>query len=293
MKKIWISCLIILLMLLTTACGKDTEEKTIHEYFVGDSKVGIYYPEGKDVVCDENIYQIKQPDSISASIEEIMSALDQKLADKYVYHTYMLDEQGSLSLTFAMQEERDEEYELLMKAAVSLTLFQLKEIKKVTIEITSEGGQLIDTSSFGRESFYFYDYDSQMGLNKRTITVYHANENGDDFETTLVEVEDKPDISVVEQIIEYLERHKYIPEGTKIETLAINSGVCYLELSKEFLAPVRNIKCDIVVYSIVNSLTQIDGVNKVKIYIKGMDDSKYRDSIELSQPLGFESDFNN
>ena len=78
-----------------------------------------------------------------------------------------------------------------------------------------------------------------------------------------------------------------IPVGTKVNSANIISGICYIDLSKEFEENVLDTKSDLVVYSVVNSITNINGIDKIMITVEGQVLDNYRGSIDLSEPLSF------
>lgn len=287
MKKISVMSLCLLLMLALSACGKSKDEEINYTYAVGGSTVGIYYPSGYQVACDKELYQLKQPDSVTASIEEIMNIVIGKLNAAYTYHTYMIDEDGNLTLEFIRGGEGDADYEYLMKASVATTLFQIEDIDNINFNIVDAGVDEDNISSYNRASFYFYNYDEKTGLNAREITIYQADDSGSVLERNRVKTSLDPSESLVEYIIKLLETNGKIPAGTKIQSVSINSRTCYLRLSKEFLNPEGNIKSDIVVYSIVNSITAIEGIDQVMLYVDGLSSDKYRGTIDVSVPMSF------
>ena len=73
---------------------------------------------------------------------------------------------------------------------------------------------------------------------------------------------------------------KVIPEETKINKIELKNNTIYLDLSKEFIenhtggaeAESRT------VYSIVNTLTQLNEVEAVKILIDGKEDARFKDN---------------
>lgn len=290
MKKIAVLSLCLLLMLGMTSCGKSEDTDISYTYTVGGSTVGIYYPEGYEVVCDKDLYQLKQPDSVTASIEEIMGAITNRLKDVYNYHTYMIDEKGDLTLEFTLNGEADSDYEYLMKAAVATSLFQIETIDNITFRIISDNSEEESMSSYTRESFYFHNYDEETGLNTRQVSLYQADDSGTILKKSIITVSFQPEESLVEQIINELEKNKKIPAGTSIEMVSINSRTCYLRLSNEFLNPEGNIKSDVVVYSIVNSITAIDGIDHVMLYVDDLNSDKYRGTIDVSVPMSFNSE---
>ena len=58
--------------------------------------------------------------------------------------------------------------------------------------------------------------------------------------------------------------------------------VCYVNLSEEFLTPVYNVTSQAALYSIVNSLVELPGINKVQISIDGDTNVTFRDSVSLT-----------
>ena len=74
---------------------------------------------------------------------------------------------------------------------------------------------------------------------------------------------------------------KVIPDGTKINKIEIKEKIVYLDLSKEFI---ENHKGGAeaesrTVYSIVNTLTQLNEVEAVKILINNKEDAAFKDNL--------------
>ena len=76
-----------------------------------------------------------------------------------------------------------------------------------------------------------------------------------------------------------------IPEGTKLLSVSTDQGVCYVNLSEEFLTPLPDVKETISLYSIVNSLCQLPGVDQVQIAINGETDRTLIDEITFAVPF--------
>lgn len=82
---------------------------------------------------------------------------------------------------------------------------------------------------------------------------------------------------VLEELIkgpEDLEKGTVIPPATKLYSVTTKNGTAYVNLSSEFKTdlPVGNNNEILAVYSIVNSLTNLKGINKVQIRIEGYKD---------------------
>ena len=60
-----------------------------------------------------------------------------------------------------------------------------------------------------------------------------------------------------------------IPSGTKLLNITVTDGVCYVNFDSTFLNVDSGMSADVVVYSIVNSLTELDNINKVQLLVNG------------------------
>ena len=75
-----------------------------------------------------------------------------------------------------------------------------------------------------------------------------------------------------------------VPSGTKLISVSVVDGVCYVNLSDSFKNnPNPEVTEEVLLYSIVNSLTELQGVSKVQISINGSTDGKVRFSYDLSK----------
>ena len=69
-----------------------------------------------------------------------------------------------------------------------------------------------------------------------------------------------------------------IPQGTKLSrSVSTVDGVCYVNFDEGFLNQNYEIKEPVVIYSIVDSLSELSYVSKVQIAVNGDTKGKYRD----------------
>ena len=70
-----------------------------------------------------------------------------------------------------------------------------------------------------------------------------------------------------------------IPEGTKVNSCTLKGNTVYVDLSKEFVdnAPSGVEEESMVVYSIVNTLTELNEVSYVRFLINGEDNKSFKD----------------
>ena len=71
-----------------------------------------------------------------------------------------------------------------------------------------------------------------------------------------------------------------IPEGTKINSCTLKGNTLYVDLSKEFIdnAPSGIKEESMVVYSIVNTLTELNEVSAVRFLINGEENKSFKDN---------------
>ena len=91
---------------------------------------------------------------------------------------------------------------------------------------------------------------------------------------------------IMEQLLEGPETEglkSAIPEGTKLLSVSVAEGICYVSLDDNFRNQDYQVNEAVVIYSIVNSLTELPTISKVQISVKGDNSGVYRDNFELSQ----------
>ena len=102
---------------------------------------------------------------------------------------------------------------------------------------------------------------------------------------------ENPYKTLVEMLIESPKNGKLkssIPEGTKVNNATLKNNTLELDLSKEFIENQKgNIdEAKLSIYSIVNTLTELNEVSNVKILIDGKENEKYPNiDINFEEPF--------
>lgn len=80
---------------------------------------------------------------------------------------------------------------------------------------------------------------------------------------------------------------KTIPDEIKIRSIEVDESVCFADFSLEFEQKVsQNEEMEkIVIYSIVNSLTQLSDISKVQFLVEGKKVQNYKGKIDISIPI--------
>ncbi len=186
--------------------------------------------------------------------------------------------------------------EVLTRAALVRSLTAIPDVNYVMITINSE--PLIDTTGNPvgiMTSDMFIDYAGQQQTDsyaQAKIRLYFANETGDELiaiNRSLAFNMDISNISMERLVVEQLlsgpasdDSYPTINPSTKLLSITVKDGVCYLNFSKDILTPVNNVTSDVTIYSIVNSLVELSNVNKVEISIEGSKELKFRDKFDLT-----------
>lgn len=186
--------------------------------------------------------------------------------------------------------------EVLTRAAIVRSLTSIPDVNYVMVTVNGE--PLLDTmgNAVGiMTADMFIDYAGQKSTDsyaQAKIRLYFANEAGDGLvaiNRSLAFNMDISNISMERLVIEQLlsgpandESYPTINPSTKLLSITVKDGVCYLNFSKDILTPVNNVTSDVTIYSIVNSLVELSNVNKVEISIEGNKELKFRDKYELT-----------
>ena len=121
------------------------------------------------------------------------------------------------------------------------------------------------------------------------LTLYFSSKDGTKLVPETREVHYSSNISleklVMEQLMEGPKTKKKlatIPTGTKLITITVVDGVCYVNMDETFQNQNQEISEQVVLYSIVDSLTELSSVDKVQISINGDTSGKCRYTYDLS-----------
>jgi germination protein M len=125
---------------------------------------------------------------------------------------------------------------------------------------------------------------------EKNLNLYFASKDGTRLVKEVRTVHYSTNISleklIMEQLIEGPKKSgtmATVPSGTKMISVSVVDGVCYVNLSDSFRNQNAEVNEEIVLYSIVNSLTEAQGVSKVQISVNGSTEGKIRYTYDLSK----------
>ena len=178
-------------------------------------------------------------------------------------------------------------------AAIVRTLVQVDGVDCVIFyvgdtQLTDAQGKLL--GALNGESFVENPGAQINSIQNTTLTLYFANKTGDTLVAETREVHYSSNMSLEKLIVNQLLKgpdtaglKSAIPSGTKMVSVSLVDGTCYVNLDSNFKHQDYTVKEPIVIYSIVNSLSELSTINSVQISINGDTSGVYRDSYRLSE----------
>ncbi len=181
--------------------------------------------------------------------------------------------------------------ELLLRAGLIKTLSQIDDVKYFSFYVDGEDAKYKDGSLIGlqsEEDFVDENSDSIPTVKFRDVNLYFANQSGDALVKKTETVAYSKQTPIEKVIVEQLIRgpvdnsmNATLPLDVKLLSITVSNGVCYVNLSSNFLTEMVNVSNDIPVFSIVNSLTSLSNIDSVKILVNGQSAKFYKETINL------------
>jgi germination protein M len=189
------------------------------------------------------------------------------------------------------------ERELLCRAAVAKTFLQdLGEYGVSGVEFFVSDLPLTDEESGDKvgimraDSFSNETENNGDDSNEWNLTLYFSNQSGSRLVRENRTVKAPGNISGAELIMKELLEGPMVQghvatlnQDVILNRISVMGGVCYVNLSGELRKQDYAINADVILYSIVNSLTELPQVNHVQISIDGDSDTVFRNEISLQR----------
>ncbi len=294
--------LIFLSSLILISCGKKKQEEYNGYYIFGLDANGTkvlfekYTPKAKETsdIVKEFIERMKkEPDDI---------AMKKAIPDDVTVDDYNIGESGELSLYLnAAYADYEGVSSILRRAAIVKTLCQIPDISGVQMYVS---GQPLVNSNMDAVGIMTADtFIDNTGGEKSykqttTLNMYFADKVGTSLVEVPVEITYDASISLEQLAIEQLLKgpssitgisdnnvNATLPDGTKLNKISVKENTCYIDFSTEFLDKRKNITPEVAIYSVVNTLVELPGINKVQFSIAGKQVLKYSDTVNFGEPF--------
>ena len=173
---------------------------------------------------------------------------------------------------------------LLCEAAIVRTLCQLEDVYAVSFAVDRSPLTDLRGNPIGvltPDSFTGINGLTPDGKERSDLHLYFASADGKSLvervENVSYSADAAPDRVVVENLItgpKSTDAFATINPSTSVLDVMTRGGICYVSLSRDFLNKTTNVTDEVVIYSLVDSLTELGNVNKVQIIIDAKEDAK-------------------
>ena len=282
-KKFWTVAVLVGLLcgLILTGCGKEetTKGNVCQVYYIstGETKVEMHT-------------QVLQATELEEKVQELLEYLGT--------NPEKLEYKAPLSLGFQVKSIRledgrltldmDEGYdklsvttEVLVRAALVRTFTQFPDISYVMI--TKEGKPIYDNAGsmigwMNGEMFIDNDGNEINTYELAKVKLYFASQSGTKLIATYREKHYSTNTPLERFVVEELIAgpsgqvegiYPSVNSSTKIINVLTKDGICYVNLDDNFLTVENNVPTEVSIYALVNSLVELNNVNKVQILING------------------------
>lgn len=294
-SKIIYSLLLSIILLAMTSCGsgKKSEDPSFKVYYLNKDGMGVsgtgYQPVGEDTmtIVGEVLEELKKQPSDYDLRPVILSDVS--------VNAVTLNE-GVLMLDFDTGYIKDQgREEILRRAAIVRTLTQIDGVDEISISV--DGSPLNDINGIPvgimTSDMFIDNAGDEINSYERTkLVLYFANEEGTGLVQTTEAVAYNSNISMEKLVTEHIISgplsnglYPVTDPGVGLMGVTTKDGICYVNLSKEFLVKQGRLTDEVVLYSFVNSLTELPNINKVQFMIDSETEISFGEHSYLSEPF--------
>lgn len=299
-KRLYI--LFFLLMLVSlTACDNGGSEE-------GQGIYQVYYVDSDSTGLVQEEYRVK--DSSKDTVKIIQELLNQLQtgsakgiyrnpidAETEISNLQIKETQLSVHFSAAYNAKIGID-EILARAAIVKTLCQVDGVEYVEFYVEDQPLMLGSNAVGLMNEDSFIDSLENNTTQKKQVTLYFADESGEMAAGVTADITYNSAEPLEKLLLEKLIAGPEpigdlknsgvipsVPPDTKLNRVTIRDNICYVDLSREFNELLKNVKSDVVVYSIVNTLCELPNVNKVQFAIEGEQQEKYGETEEFNTPF--------
>lgn len=288
---------VLALLVFVLICGCNTKPDIPEDAF------RVFYP-GKDGTHVASVGMDLSTDDTEECIDAALKALSTQPADydlrpaipEGVEVIAVTLKDGVLLIDFSAQYYKTTgREEILRRAAIVRTLDQIEGIGEISF--TVDGVPINDSKGvpigiMTADMFIDNAGDEINSYERTRLKLYFANEEGTGLVETTEAVAYNSNISMEKLVCEHIisgplssGAYPVTDQGVRLMAVTTKDGVCYVNLSKEFLVKHGNLRDEVVLYSFVNSLTELPNVNKVQFMIDSETEISFGEHSYLNVPF--------
>lgn len=281
MKKIktLVSLMLVFAMALSLVGCKGNQEKPDYSvYYIKTDKTGItsvgyeYKSNDTESMISEALNELSQDVEDIKAVNTIPSGVEVK--------NWELND-GNLGIYLEGEYEALDIYtEILVRAAIVKTLVQINGVDSVSIYVNNAPLTDLSGESIGpmTADTFIEDFGQETdALLSTELTLYFASADGVSVVAETREVYYSRNVTldriVIEQLLKGPESDYLLPalpSGTKLNSISVSEdGVCIVNFDAAIESAVTGITENVTLYSVVNSLTELDNIKSVQILVNG------------------------
>lgn len=296
MKRVLWTASFLLCLLLAGGCAPasssgEKDKDALMQYYLNSEETKLVTEtfETEKTQAADQVAAMEETISGQKSTKERLSLLPE---DVSILDCRLENQQLILNLNGAYRN-MDRTREILVRAGLVKSFVQLENVDEVLIQVEGQGlensdGQKVgpmDTKDFveteGRE-IDAYQYG--------TFTLYFANAEGDGLVREVRKVYYSTSVPVEREVVELLikgpsgdDAQATMPSNLGILSVNVSDGIAYVNLDNSFLSGALALPDELIIYSLVNSLVEGSGVEKVQISVNGETNVSFRNAVDLNQ----------
>ena len=289
--KLFVLCLAVLCLFGLYSCGRHRSDDGFQIYYLNEDGTELV---GKD-------YELESSET-DGQVQEIIDQLSKESKDVDYGNLFSRDVQIQkyelqdqvLRLYFnKAYTKMDPVEEVLCRGGIVRTFLQLDGVKGVSfyvddVTLKDANGDVVGVMS--KDSFADNPGKNIKNIQETELTLYFASKDGTGLTKEVQKVYYNSNTSVEKLAVERLMKQPQtegakspIPEGTQLLNVSVLDGVCLVNFDDGFLVQDYDISEPVVIYAIVDSLTELPSVNTVQISVNGETNLTYREKYSLSK----------
>ena len=289
---------LILMLSLTISlfgCGEAEKEQTsgMFVYFINKA--------GDDLNKEE--YRVKS-DNANSQITDLLDALSKDGDDKgdkaavpenVIVNGFKL-ENGIITVDFNSEyNQLENQREVMCRAAVVLTLIQINAVDGIEFTVEDKPYEKVAGSRMGvmdASSFVSMLRGGDDQFARADFLLYFGNDEGAKLKKYELKNANYGNKSkeefIVRKLISGPDKDGYtatLNKNVRLRSVSTSNNICYVDFDDSFLRERSGVLDEVCIYSIVNSLCELNDIHEVQITVNRDSDIMYHKKISLSEPL--------
>ena len=293
---VFVLMLVLLAGALLVSCGKKAQEGSAYKVFFPDAEYASILSEERTAVSANS-----SGDNVTVMLSMLMEEPSDEagvasISGDIIPRNVSYDGQRVVLDFPSAYLDMDKTREILVRASVVETLTQDEDVRSVAF--TVDGAELMDgegapVGDMTADSFINNTGAELNSYARANVTLYFTDINGNALKRYDENVVYNTNISMEKFVTETLiggplgvnEQNAYptLSPETKLLSVIIKDRIAYANFDASVREEPYNVREDVALYSIVNTLTALPGIDQVQISIEGSTEGVFMDKFPLDE----------